>query len=171
MSNEARNQVDKILSNVGVKFSVTYAGTKPQEPGQEMDAWNCRFQPSTGQPYAFDFRTGLGLRKALPWAYGTPGYGGGKVPPRPGTLLHAQWQGSAKPQAPHPADVLHCLISDADGVTNARGFEDWCSGMDYDSDSRKAYGIYEACEEVDRQLRRVFEPEALQALREALQDY
>lgn len=155
MSNEARTQVEKILSNVGVKFTAIYRGVRrPFDGKTEMDSWDCWLEPTSGEPYMFDFYTGLGHRKA-----------------RPTSFHRATWRTDPKPQAPHPATVLHCLLSDADGVANARGFEDWCADYGYGSDSRKAYRTYEACGEVDRHMRRVFAPEALEALREALQDY
>jgi hypothetical protein len=52
---------------------------------------------------------------------------------------------------PELASVLDCLASDAAGVENAQGFEDWCSDYGYDTDSRKPEKVYKACErEVDR---------------------
>jgi hypothetical protein len=47
---------------------------------------------------------------------------------------------------PEAADVLDCLASDAAGIENAQGFEDWCSEYGYDVDSRKAERIYKTCQ-------------------------
>lgn len=43
---------------------------------------------------------------------------------------------------PTAADVLDCLASDAASYVNASGFEDWCSDLGYDTDSRKAERTY-----------------------------
>ena len=44
------------------------------------------------------------------------------------------------------ADVLHCLLSDVNSVEESRDFEDWCAEFGYDTDSRKAFATYEACQ-------------------------
>lgn len=54
--------------------------------------------------------------------------------------------GSAHTEEPTAADVLDCLASDAASVDSARSFEDWCSDIGYDTDSRKAERTYKACE-------------------------
>jgi hypothetical protein len=46
---------------------------------------------------------------------------------------------------PDIASVLDCLASDANGVDNARSFEDWAGDYGYDTDSRKAEKKYRAC--------------------------
>jgi hypothetical protein len=63
--------------------------------------------------------------------------------------------GTGKMDAPTPnaAEVLDCLRSDAQSVDNARDFEDWASDLGYDTDSRKAYAVWEACKEEGRKLR------------------
>jgi hypothetical protein len=53
--------------------------------------------------------------------------------------------GPALSHEPTGEEVIECLLSDAAGVANARSFEDWCSDYGYDSDSRKAERIYNAC--------------------------
>lgn len=47
-------------------------------------------------------------------------------------------QGSAHKSPPTIADMLHCLISDAQGIDDAPTFEDWASEYGLDTDSRKA---------------------------------
>lgn len=46
---------------------------------------------------------------------------------------------------PELADVLDSLIVDASCYDNARSFEDFCGDLGYDTDSRKALAMYEAC--------------------------
>ena len=174
MNTEARTQVETILSNLGVTFIATYRGERANAlwGTTPMDAWDCMFRTTSGDAaQQFDFFTGLGHRKGPDWGPGPGMFGAydNGPKPQPGTILHRQWQALKKPQAPHAADVLSCLISDAQSVGSS--FEDWCADLGYDFDSRKAYRTYEACREVDRQLRVFFSPEALQALQDALQDY
>lgn len=54
---------------------------------------------------------------------------------------------------PAPWDLLDSLANDAVGVENARSFEEWASDYGYDSDSRKAEKIYNACVDIRRKLR------------------
>ena len=54
---------------------------------------------------------------------------------------------------PSAADVLDCLASDSNTIDNARNFEDFCSDLGYDSDSRKAEKIYKACRHAAKRLR------------------
>jgi len=46
---------------------------------------------------------------------------------------------------PKTEDVLNDLASDSSGIENARSFEDWAADYGYDTDSRKAEKIYNAC--------------------------
>lgn len=47
------------------------------------------------------------------------------------------------PVRPKLDDLLYSLVLDADACDNS--FEEWCSNLGYDSDSRKAFATYEAC--------------------------
>lgn len=87
-------------------------------------------------------------------------YGGAEVPSQagwqPGTVgwkitLHydkrqlttSYYTGPAVEREPTAADVLSCLISDAQAGDYT--FEQWCGDMGYDTDSRKALATWEAC--------------------------
>jgi len=59
--------------------------------------------------------------------------------------------GPGKPKPPDAADVLSCLCSDATSADRVT-FEDWCSDLGYDTDSRKAEKIYLACVETNAKL-------------------
>lgn len=168
MSDAIRKEVETILASAGVEFKATYIGeTKRDE--WACDAWSCTFFKEEGDVHVvFKFYTGLGNRKSPEWKYGVSGYDNGP-PPRPGTLLHEQWMKQAKPQAPHPADVLQSVILDSSAL--GQSFESWCNEYGYDSDSRKAEGIYRACQQNADKLARVFDTEQRQALETALQEY
>ena len=53
-------------------------------------------------------------------------------------------QGSGIKHEPRPDDVLCCLAGDIRSLENSSSFEDWAADFGYDSDSRKAFGIYES---------------------------
>lgn len=67
------------------------------------------------------------------------------------------------------ADVLASLNSDSQ--VNESSFEDFCSDMGLNSDSRKAKKTYKACKQAARNLRAFLAPDDLERLKEACQDY
>lgn len=75
----------------------------------------------------------------------------------------------AKIPPPGLADVLRCLLLDAEAI-DAGGFEEWAIEFGYDIDSRKAEGIYNACHETGLKLRRMLGDSKISELREALRD-
>lgn len=170
MSDQIRAQVSRILSNCEVTYSAAYVGATTRDKW-ECDAWRVTFQTTrNGRAVSetFDYFTGVGHRAPAEWKPGAPFYDGGQKP-RPGSLLYQNWHKSGKPQEPDAADVLHCLILDASAV--GQSFTSWCEEFGYDEDSRKAEATYRACQENADKLARVFDSVALEALRDALQDY
>lgn len=65
-------------------------------------------------------------------------------------------------------DLLYSLIMDA--RSGQETFEDWCSLYDYDTDSRKAFALYEQCQNMIGKLRKIGIAD-LDAADEAFQDY
>lgn len=74
----------------------------------------------------------------------------------------------AKPVKPKNADVLYCLLLDAEA--NSQSFNDWCDNYGYDNDSIKAESTYRACCETALMLNRWVNKEVLQAIRVSTQD-
>jgi hypothetical protein len=142
---EHETAVDAILQNHGITYMVTYCGESAErENGKEWkhDAWKATF----GGRIAFssDYKTGTGLRKM-------------------------NKRGDMKPEWPKAEAVLYCLLMDGDALDQS--FSDWCACFGYDEDSRKAESIYFQCCETGKNIRNCFSREAIQELREALQDY
>lgn len=73
--------------------------------------------------------------------------------------------------SPTLLDVFNSLLSDGSPEFDAEDFEGWAGNFGYDTDSRKAFGIYQACCEVGKALRRAFKPAEIETLRKAAQDY
>jgi hypothetical protein len=61
-------------------------------------------------------------------------------------------QGEGITKDPTAYDVLYCLIADASGIDS--GFEDWAREFGYDTDSRKAEGIYKTIQDNTKKLRK-----------------
>lgn len=55
-------------------------------------------------------------------------------------------QGAAHRKEPTAADVLSCLVADAQSVENARGFSDWARDLGYDEDCPTFRRTYALCE-------------------------
>jgi|SRR5215471_1119910 len=71
-----------------------------------------------------------------------------------GRTLESPWsQGTALLDPPTASDVLQAMLSEAFGIDDADGFEDWASSFGYDPDSRKAERLYNACAEQSDKLR------------------
>lgn len=141
MSNEIRDKVDGLLTEYGVNFSVKYVGetVKKDWGGGGKVQTVDHFRFKLGD-YESDFYMGLGNR----------------APAR-------------KPISPRAADVLYCILSDAEAIDCS--FSDWCDMFGYDSDSIKALETYRECEKTGRELRRIFKRDQIAALRDALQDF
>lgn len=80
------------------------------------------------------------------------------------------WYGAKPVPPPTIADVLHCLVSDADAIDYAT-FEEWADCFGYETDSRSGEATYRACLTIALQLRSMVGDAGLAALREAFQDY
>lgn len=73
-------------------------------------------------------------------------------------------KGPALPHGVELAEVLSCLADDAAMVDNCGGFSGWCDELGFDSDSRKAEGIYGVCIEQAKLLREMIGNDAYNEL-------
>lgn len=154
-----RLNVQNILASAGVLFVARYIGEASPDgfESRSMDKWAIEFSryPAINSPLwsgfagtpdkvqNFDFFTGLGLRKKTKY--------------------------DSKPVTPTAADVLYCLTSEYDALSTS--FPDWCAELGYEEDSRKAFRVYESCQEGAKKLRDVFGHALIQQIREALEGY
>lgn len=65
--------------------------------------------------------------------------------------------------APVAEAVLYCLVCDASALDQT--FEEWCSDLDFDVDSRKAERTYKACRRNGRTLRKLLGAKLFRELR------
>ncbi|QIG56934.1 hypothetical protein vBPaeSS2019XI_056 [Pseudomonas phage vB_Pae-SS2019XI] len=88
----------------------------------------------------------------------------------PRILARVEWEKRhLKPVAPCAADVLYCLLSDANGAD--QNFNDWCADFGYDPDSRKALATYDECSKVLADVRAFFSAAEREKLAELLEGY
>lgn len=131
-----------LLKSLGVKLDVVYLGYQAEADVPQDKRWPhflWHVTVSLGQKsHSTDYRAGVG---------------------------HAK-KGTAIP--PKAADVVYCLISDAQNGRET--FEDFCSNYGYDTDSRKTLDTYLACQVAYSACWRLF-GEHYQAVCEAAQDY
>lgn len=78
-------------------------------------------------------------------------------------------QGSAHTKPPTAADVLYCLVSDADA--GLESFRDFCGNFGHDMDSRHALDLYLTCQETYTELRAFLGSDNFAVLREASRDH
>lgn len=170
MSEEIKNAVAAILASTSVTFESVYTGQQKRDEW-DCDGWRCTFQKQTrsnpAKPYAsetFEFYTGTGCReenRVMARQLLREGYK---------RHLHgARFAAVSKPVPPHPADVLNSLIRDSDAC--GMSFYEWCGEFGYDTDSRKAHQTYMDCQANAEKLARVFTPDVIRQLSEALQEY
>ena len=142
-------------------ITITYVGEvrNPFNDSRNVAQWQVTFENNQAIPYF----TGLGLRSSAPKPSDN-----GPAPCRR-TLMHARLENQRKPIAPKIAEALNCLL--LDGMAFDRGFDDWCTDLGYDSDSRKALAAYDACRANFKIIKANFDKSTIDALRVALEDY
>ena len=73
------------------------------------------------------------------------------------------------PTLPKLNDVIFSLLMDWRGGCGT--FEDFCFLFGYNQDSRRAFGIWEACKKSGEKLQKLFSADEIAELEEAFQDY
>jgi len=172
-------QVAELLANNGVAYTHAYIGERMREKWN-CDAWIVVFTVmKNGKPHAedFEFFTGMGCRaelteikkQAVKWDF--PGLTDNDLKNNNlyARKYHAACEARREPKTPDAATVLHSLILDSSA--SEQSFDSWCDEYAYDSDSRKAFGIYEACQKNTGKLKRVLKGALIAELSELLQDF
>lgn len=63
------------------------------------------------------------------------------------------FQGAGIKTDPGSSSVLECILSDASAGEET--FDNFCSEFGYDTDSRKAYATWQACQGINKNMRRL----------------
>lgn len=197
MNTDTQNTLPEILAALGVTVESAYQGVqrepgdkKTGEPGWLHIAFDVTVKRA-GRPAVIEtpYKLGVGHVK-LPAApsfemihvvgdHATAGNildalrRGKRIRPEYEREERAIYDAAARKQglAPKPADVLHSLLADGEAFFNGQTFEDWAANLGFDPDSRKAEAAYRACDETGRRLARMFSPDDVAQLREAVIEY
>jgi len=147
---QANKAIVSLLNEYGIYYTVSLVGETTRDNDWKCDEWRVTVHKDKKEEI-FQYYTGVGLRS------------------KPKTLVNCGYTDKGKPVAPHIASILHSLLLDSEAVNQC--FSDWCSGFGFDDDSIKALGVYNACCDIGKQMRRLFSTKQQETLRELLQDY
>jgi hypothetical protein len=158
-------RLQSLLDSLGVTLSLAFLGYQPETAKPKADRWPHFAWRVTltrnGESYSSDYRTGIGHAKPVPTRYADNF--------ATKTAAEANWFSNVKNvNKPTSADITYSLMSDAQSGSDT--FEDFCSNCGYDTDSRKAFDTYLACQGALNGMRRLFR-EHFDAVSEATQDY
>jgi len=180
---EQRAAIETYVSMLGVHYAaefVPFSKSRNAKPAAKLSELSLNWRVTlskrspidgqTTQQFTTDYQAGIGHIPGLPYNA------------RPACVRNSCEHGSSyvdsssgvirgRPlSAPALADVLYCLISDADAIEYPT-YEEWAGSMGYDTDSRKGEATYRACLEIGLKLRALIGDGALTKLRELFQDY
>lgn len=143
LSNQEK-EIIALLARNGITYKWISTGTStPWDDKTEYDSWIIMFNNEK-----FDYYTGIGHRK----------------------FIQERWNRNVYARvAPTPARVLYSLVMDASAGQEL--FADFCDNFGYDSDSIKALKVYEACQGIALQMRKVFNSTLLAEIEQILEDY
>lgn len=79
--------------------------------------------------------------------------------------------GSAHTGMPNDADVFHSILADTDEIHYGYTFEEWADILGFDTDSRQAERMFNACQDELLRLKTLFSDSELDDLRELFREY
>ena len=144
MTNEIETVMQTFLSNLSTTVDITPRGQTSRD-GWECDEWGVTLRrDGKNEEYRTSYFTGLGHRRA-------------------------DQTGRMVAQPPELSGIMSSLLADAEAA--GMSFRDWCDGLGYDFDSRKALATYDACVAIDTAMRRLFTSAELTEMRAIVTDY
>lgn len=88
----------------------------------------------------------------------------------PRSVATASWiKENVKPHTPQVAGVIYAMLMDTSAAEQS--FANWCADFGYDTDSRKAFSVYEACQKNADKLFKLFTLVERDHLSKLLEDY
>lgn len=145
------SKLSELCAEKGVTLTAEYLGSKPREDKLDplwllpMMQWRVTLEYE-GRKHTLEYSTGIGHAKNPP--SGFMGIYGNWRDDRSldGVAARQRWLKDKRcAKTPAVADVVYCLCSDA--RAGELDFDDFCSEFGYDSDSRKAERIWQACKD------------------------
>lgn len=138
-----------------IKAVIRYAGQG------KLDGWNFFRWYIEMNNETFEFKTGLAWQVVIPEIEYDPNSTLRKAK-NEGKIIYTDSVNSRYLVVPQPKDFMPCLIEDSQ--CSEMSFEDFCSEFGYDTDSIKAFRIYQDCSEIGKKLKKIFKPEELKDL-------
>lgn len=153
--------IEKFIQRHGITLTYALAPSSPHWAGGDGAAAHWRYTLKVGsREMSGYFTKGSGLRiwRQSSWSslQKPKGWSKGKRaqlvwnPTKYDRDAYLAW---SEPEPPTVAEVLDCLASDASGADQS--FEDWCSDLGYDTDSRSAERTYNAVRQEMYDLRKL----------------
>ncbi len=149
MSEREPTDLEKLVKDLGVALDAVHLDLVTKDPDGKPakwahDAWRVTFTyGDKGRVISTSYKTGLGHRKPRAGVKAERG-GFATRTDAPVKTERAAELGWIVPSAPTAADVLYCLVSDANGCDQS--FDDWCADLGESNDSIKARDTYFACQ-------------------------
>ena len=172
MLKEIEAKIDALLTQNDISVSVRYVGETNRafaDSKNLMDEWRFVFTKNKIIE-EFEYFTGVGHRsKMTDTPKGRVAANDCKNISKTSLYYLAKVKEFCKPVAPHPTGLIHCALSESEACNMS--FANWCDDFGYDTDSRKAFNTYEACQQNGDKLKRIFNHIQREELRETLQDY
>ncbi len=164
-----KTELEQALKNIPVKMVFRHVGlvvpSKEDKDNWVHDAWEVTLSYK-GQEYTTKYHTGIGRRKLAKGA--SVSYKGSNVSyttkdtTEKFDVVQANKLGLIVVVAPTLSDVVHSLLCDASCATNT--YEEWCSDLGYDIDSRKALDTYLQCQTTSLKMRRLLSSKIVEDL-------
>jgi hypothetical protein len=136
--------LEAIVKSLGFKMVINHVGLETEQ-NWTYDLWTYTIT-FEGRNYSGKYKCGIGHRKMRKMVQSN-GYGKGYYNSLTHTsakdelaAAHLNW---SDPTPPSVSDILSSLACDA--RCSETSFDDWCSELGYDTDSRKAFDMYQAC--------------------------
>lgn len=136
---------DYLTNYCKVQAGIIYCG-EYSENNWIFDKWSITLiRQGVKGSFNFEYKTGTGHRDKK-------GFNGETVAVKPAL-----------------AGLIYSLIMSGDSCQSS--FTDWCGNYGYDTDSRKAFSIYEACQNEYNKLQSIFTNNEIEHMQELLEDY
>lgn len=153
------SELEEFLADMDPQITLlsTHLGLRESDDGADWahDLWSVEIYYKENK-YRAEYRTGIGHRKPLRGLKRD-------LKARWNSDYHGQYNLTDKQaakvnllvkQEPKLADVMSCLLTASSNCDET--FEDWCFGLGYDTDSRKALDMYLKCQETRSALIKMF---------------
>lgn len=157
--------VNSVLESLGITTAATYIPHKTPAGETPQLRWRVSVRRNGLEIYSTEYSAGCAC---------APSYKGIRSHATEAVRRECETgvrhDGRGEVPSPSTADVLYCLLSDAQ-ASDAGSFEEWAGDLGYDTDSRAAERVYKACMDVAAALSKAFTAAERETLSEAFQDY